>query len=75
MSDSMDMSKPKCGSGPGGEEKYDVAIHTVGLFLVLGASCFGAGFPVAAKKIKWLKIPPKVFFFWLVNLRKPKELV
>lgn len=30
---------------------------------MLGASCFGAGFPVVAKKFKSLKIPPKVFFF------------
>jgi len=30
--------------------------------LVLAASCFGAGFPVLAKKVKWLRIPPRVFF-------------
>ena len=30
--------------------------------LVMGASIFGAGFPVAAKKISWLKVPEKVFF-------------
>lgn len=30
--------------------------------LVLFASALGAGFPVAAKKIKWLKVPPNVFF-------------
>jgi hypothetical protein len=22
----------------------------------------GAGFPVVAKKVKWMKIPPKIFF-------------
>lgn len=22
----------------------------------------GAGFPVVAKKVKWIKIPPKIFF-------------
>lgn len=22
----------------------------------------GAGFPVVAKKVKWMKVPPKVFF-------------
>jgi solute carrier family 39 (zinc transporter), member 1/2/3 len=30
--------------------------------IVLAASLFGAGFPVAAKKIKWLKVPQKAFF-------------
>jgi hypothetical protein len=30
--------------------------------LVLAASIIGAGFPVVAKKVKWLKVPPKVFF-------------
>ncbi|KAI1256300.1 hypothetical protein MGN70_001424 [Eutypa lata] len=55
------MAKPVCG---GGEEagEYDVGLHTVGLFLVLLASCLGAGFPVAAKKLSWLKVPEKVFF-------------
>ncbi|KAI5866106.1 Zinc/iron permease [Durotheca rogersii] len=53
--------KPVCGGGqePG---EYDLPLHTVGLFLVLIASVFGAGFPVAAKKISWLKVPSKVFF-------------
>ncbi|KAI0021820.1 zinc-regulated transporter 2 [Xylariomycetidae sp. FL0641] len=58
---SMDMGKPKCGSGEETGE-YDVGLHTAGLFLVLLASVFGAGFPVAAKKIKWLKVPTGVFF-------------
>lgn len=30
--------------------------------LVMGASLLGAGFPVVAKKVKWMNIPPKVFF-------------
>lgn len=53
--------KPACGSG---EEvgEYDLPLHVIGLFLVLFFSTLGAGFPVAAKKIKWLKIPAKVFF-------------
>ncbi|KAI0105223.1 Fe transport protein 3 [Nemania sp. FL0031] len=56
-----DMAKPVCGSGSQAGE-YDVGIHTLGLFLVLLASIFGAGFPVAAQKIKWLKVPTKIFF-------------
>lgn len=32
------------------------------LVLVMGASIFGAGFPVAARKLKWLKVPERVFF-------------
>lgn len=59
----MAEAKPQCG-GPGdGEPKeYDLLLHVLGLFLVLLASSLGAGFPVAAKKIRWLKVPPKVFF-------------
>jgi hypothetical protein len=30
--------------------------------LVLAASVFGAGFPVVAKKVKWVKVPAKTFF-------------
>ncbi|KAK4242816.1 hypothetical protein C8A03DRAFT_29053 [Achaetomium macrosporum] len=53
--------KPVCGSG---EEvgEYDLALHVVGLFLVLAASIIGAGFPVVAKKVKWVRVPTKVFF-------------
>lgn len=31
--------------------------------IVFAASIGGCGFPVVAKKVKWMKIPPKVFFF------------
>ncbi|KAI0113381.1 Zinc/iron permease [Daldinia grandis] len=61
MSQNMGNAKPACGGGKEAGE-YDLALHTVGLFLVLAASIFGAGFPVAAKKISWLKVPEKVFF-------------
>ncbi|KAI1073435.1 Zinc/iron permease [Whalleya microplaca] len=61
MSEGSDSPKPVCGSDKEAGE-YDLALHTVGLFLVLAASCLGAGFPVAAKKISWLKVPQKVFF-------------
>ncbi|ETS78355.1 hypothetical protein PFICI_10417 [Pestalotiopsis fici W106-1] len=61
MADEMSMGKPQCGGGKE-EGEYDLPLHTVGLFLVMGASIFGAGFPVAAKKISWLKVPEKVFF-------------
>jgi hypothetical protein len=30
---------------------------------VFFASIGGCGFPVVAKKVKWMKIPPKIFFF------------
>ncbi|KJZ75164.1 hypothetical protein HIM_05358 [Hirsutella minnesotensis 3608] len=53
--------KPQCG-GKKGSGEYDLGLHVAGLFLVLGASLLGCGFPVVAKKIKWMKIPPKVFF-------------
>jgi hypothetical protein len=32
------------------------------LVMVLAASIFGAGFPVVAKKVKWVKVPAKAFF-------------
>ncbi|KAM0331618.1 hypothetical protein ACHAQA_003297 [Verticillium albo-atrum] len=53
--------KPQCGGGaePG---VYDLPLHVGALFLVLFASTLGAGFPVVAKKVKWLKVPPTVFF-------------
>jgi len=31
--------------------------------IVFFASIGGCGFPVVAKKVKWMKIPPKIFFF------------
>ncbi|TID23301.1 Fe transport protein 3 [Venturia nashicola] len=54
--------KPKCGTA-GPPKVYDLPIHVAGLFLVLIFSCLGAGFPLAAKKFKGLRIPPRVFFF------------
>lgn len=42
-----------------------VAGHSVNTsaVIVFAASIGGAGFPVVAKKVKWMKIPPKIFFF------------
>ncbi|KAL4732205.1 hypothetical protein ACLX1H_001213 [Fusarium chlamydosporum] len=57
----MESAKPQCGA-EGGVEEYNLSMHVGGLFAVLTVSCLGAGFPVAAKRIKWLKMPPKVFF-------------
>ncbi|CCC09900.1 hypothetical protein SMACR_03456 [Sordaria macrospora] len=57
----MNSGKPQCG---GGEEvgEYDLGLHVAGLFLVLLFSILGAGFPVVAKKVSWVKVPTKVFF-------------
>ncbi|KAJ4390491.1 hypothetical protein N0V85_007171 [Neurospora sp. IMI 360204] len=57
----MNSGKPKCG---GGQEvgEYDLGLHVAGLFLVLLFSILGAGFPVVAKKVSWVKVPTKVFF-------------
>ncbi|KAK4164568.1 putative transporter [Cladorrhinum sp. PSN259] len=57
----LGSEKPKCGSGEQVGE-YDLPLHVAGLFMVLAASIFGAGFPVMAKKVKWLKVPQKAFF-------------
>ncbi|KAF5020173.1 hypothetical protein F66182_7813 [Fusarium sp. NRRL 66182] len=58
----MESEKPQCGGNAGGAEDYNVGLHVAGLFAVLFVSCLGAGFPVAAKRLPWLKMPPKVFF-------------
>ncbi|KAM5341339.1 hypothetical protein ACJ41O_014370 [Fusarium nematophilum] len=58
----MEEAKPQCGSEAGSTAEYPMTLHVGGLFLVLTASCLGAGFPVAAKKLPFLKIPPKIFF-------------
>ncbi|KAK1773214.1 Zinc/iron permease [Copromyces sp. CBS 386.78] len=57
----MSSGKPQCG---GGKEvgEYDLGLHVAGLFLVLLFSILGAGFPVVAKKVSWVKVPTKVFF-------------
>ena len=73
-----DMEKPVCGSEADGAE-YNFPLHVAAVckcslvpppcitnliaVIVFFASIFGAGFPVVAKKIKWMKIPPPVFFF------------
>ncbi|KAK4100504.1 Zinc/iron permease [Parathielavia hyrcaniae] len=53
--------KPVCG-GSKGVGEYDLGLHVAALFLVLAASIFGAGFPVVAKKVKWVEVPAKTFF-------------
>jgi Trk-type K+ transport system membrane component len=39
------------------------AVHLLRIVIVFAASIGGCGFPVVAKKVKWMNIPPKVFFF------------
>ncbi|KAF2280503.1 Zinc/iron permease [Westerdykella ornata] len=56
------MEKPQCGSAAE-EGEYDLPLHVAAVFIVFAASIAGCGFPVVAKKIKSLHIPPKVFFF------------
>ncbi|KAF4968627.1 hypothetical protein FSARC_4002 [Fusarium sarcochroum] len=59
----MESAKPQCGGqSVGGPQDYNLGLHVGGLFSVLIVSCLGAGFPVAAKRLTWLKLPPKVFF-------------
>ncbi|KHN94835.1 Fe(2+) transport protein 3 [Metarhizium album ARSEF 1941] len=58
----MDDAKPQCGKqGDSSQHEYDLTLHVVGLFVVLFVSCLGCGFPVAARKLRWLRIPPKIF--------------
>ncbi|KAF2025290.1 Zinc/iron permease [Setomelanomma holmii] len=56
------MEKPVCGSEADGAV-YDFPLHVAAVFIVFFASIGGCGFPVVAKKVKWMKIPPKIFFF------------
>ncbi|TQV96353.1 hypothetical protein V2A60_003230 [Cordyceps javanica] len=58
----MANDKPQCGSDAAAGVEYDLPLHVVGLFLILGSSILGAGFPVVAKRFKSLKIPPSIFF-------------
>ncbi|KAF2655689.1 Zinc/iron permease [Lophiostoma macrostomum CBS 122681] len=56
------MEKPQCGSGDDAAA-YDFPLHVAAVFIVFAASIGGCGFPVVAKKVKWMNIPPKIFFF------------
>lgn len=72
------MEKPACGS-EATDAVYDFPLHVIAVckyhtvlicnitltrtVIVFAASIGGAGFPVVAKKVKWMNIPPKVFFF------------
>lgn len=58
-----EIERPQCGGGGLDAEAYDLPLHVGAVFIVLAASILGCGFPVVAKKVKWLRIPPKVFFF------------
>jgi hypothetical protein len=40
-----------------------LALTNTLIVIVFFASIGGCGFPVVAKKVKWMKIPPKIFFF------------
>jgi solute carrier family 39 (zinc transporter), member 1/2/3 len=53
--------KPQCGGGIE-QGEFDLPLHVAGLFLVLAASILGAGFPVVAKRVKWVKVPESIFF-------------
>jgi zinc transporter 1/2/3 len=65
------MEKPQCGSKADAAE-YDFPLHVAAVCkwqlytacaIVFAASIGGCGFPVVAKKVKWMKIPPPIFFF------------
>ncbi|KAL8392898.1 hypothetical protein RB595_002912 [Gaeumannomyces hyphopodioides] len=62
MAEEMAKVKPICGADKADTGEYDLPLHVAAVFMVFAASIFGAGFPVTAKKVRWLKIPPKVFF-------------
>ncbi|KPI43407.1 Zinc-regulated transporter 2 [Cyphellophora attinorum] len=61
--DPLADAKPVCGGEGFNPEDYDFPLHLAAVFIVFLASIAGAGFPVVAKKVKWMKIPPKLFFF------------
>lgn len=58
----MDKIKPECKSQKVEGVIYDFPLHLAAVFIVFVASIGGCGFPVVAKKVKWMKIPPRVFF-------------
>ncbi|KAF2129073.1 Zinc/iron permease, partial [Dothidotthia symphoricarpi CBS 119687] len=55
------MNKPDCGTNID-DEVYNLPLHIAAIFIVFLASITGAGFPVFARRAKWMKIPLKVFF-------------
>ncbi|KIW70977.1 hypothetical protein PV04_03203 [Phialophora macrospora] len=55
--------QPKCGGGGLNEDDYDLPLHIAAVFMVFAFSIGGAGFPVAGKRIRWMKIPPSILFF------------
>ncbi|KIV97979.1 hypothetical protein PV10_01674 [Exophiala mesophila] len=54
--------KPQCGGRAFDPDSYDFPLHLGAIFIVFFASTAGAGFPVISKKVKWLRIPPRLFF-------------
>ncbi|PGH18108.1 hypothetical protein AJ79_00736 [Helicocarpus griseus UAMH5409] len=56
-----EMERPQCGSGEVAED-YDLPIHVAALYQLTYSLSLACGFPVAAKKIPSMKIPPKAFF-------------
>ncbi|KAH8153409.1 uncharacterized protein LAJ45_02221 [Morchella importuna] len=55
-------SVPVCGAGRSQDEEYNLGLHVMALFVVLAQSSLACAFPIIAKRVPWLRIPPSFLF-------------
>ncbi|KAI5851130.1 Zinc/iron permease [Morchella snyderi] len=55
-------STPVCGTGRSQDEEYNTGLHVMALFVVLAQSSLACAFPIIAKRVPWLRIPPSFLF-------------
>ncbi|KAM0335091.1 hypothetical protein ACHAQA_000125 [Verticillium albo-atrum] len=51
-----------CGGGGANVQEYDLPLHVGALFIILTVSFLACAFPLIAKKVHWMRIPPNFFF-------------
>ncbi|EGY22410.1 hypothetical protein VD0002_g3747 [Verticillium dahliae] len=51
-----------CGGGGANIHEYDLPLHVGALFIILAVSLLACAFPIIAKKVRWMRIPPNFFF-------------
>ncbi|KAM0270238.1 hypothetical protein ACHAQH_009508 [Verticillium albo-atrum] len=51
-----------CGGGGANVQEYDLPLHVGALFIILTVSFLACAFPIIARKVQWMRIPPNFFF-------------